>query len=454
LVHWQHTPELALIGIRLCPINLIIDPCGVTPMSGRFSGRLGFLMAGVFLSAGLAWFPGGGDSAATEKADDAIHFTERLISDKYGYAYGIAAADLNGDGYIDLVSSDTTDDKTPSKENGTLYWYENDGKGNFTKHVIAQKENGWFERLAVGDIDGDGRPDVVVVLNRGGGVVWFQNPGKPATQPWKRHVICDGKLPGAYDVTLGDFDGDDRLDVAASSWRGGNQFVWFRNPGKGGFGKEWPKQVIEEKVAETRTICAADFNGDGRIDLLGTASNASLVVWYENIGKASGGVEWKKHIIDDKSLAPIHGHPVDLDGDGDMDVVMALGMRDGPAPKEKHQVVWYENVGKPGKGTEWKKHVIGDLPNAFEAIAADLDGDGKLDVIATAWGPAGRVVWFHNPGKEGPWPMRVLKEKWPNANQVIAADFNKDGRIDLAATAERGANELRWWRNEGRAPQK
>jgi hypothetical protein len=413
--------------------------------------NLGFLLIGLLITAAVAFLPGGRDSAAAEKAEEPVRFAEELISDKYGYAYGIAAADLDGDGDVDLVSSNTTDDKTPSKENGALYWYENDGKGNFTRHVIAEKENGWFERLAIGDIDGDGRPDVVVVLNRAGGVVWFQNPGKPATQPWQRHVIVRaGNLPGAYDVTVGDFDGDGRLDVAASSWTRGNRFVWCRNPGKEGLAKEWESHVVEDGLTETRTISAADFNGDGRTDLLGTANGASLVVWYENAGKPGGPVQWKKHIIDDRSPAPIHGHPVDLDGDGDVDVVMALGMRDGPAPREKHQVVWYENVGKPGKGTEWKKHVIGDLPYAFEAIAADLDGDGKLDVIATAWGPSGQVVWFQNPGREGPWTKRVLKEKWPNANQVIAADFNKDGRTDLAATAERGANELRWWKNLGR----
>lgn len=81
-------------------------------------------------------------------------FEENLIRARYGYAYGIAAVDFDGDGDLDLVSSDTTDDKTSKKDNGTLLWFENDGNGKFTEHVIAKNEDGWFERVAVGDIDG------------------------------------------------------------------------------------------------------------------------------------------------------------------------------------------------------------------------------------------------------------------------------------------------------------
>ena len=70
--------------------------------------------------------------------------SEHLIQDKYGYAYGIAVADLDGDGDLDITSSDT-------KDNEALYWFENDGKGNFTRHFIAKKEPGWFERHAIGE---------------------------------------------------------------------------------------------------------------------------------------------------------------------------------------------------------------------------------------------------------------------------------------------------------------
>jgi hypothetical protein len=223
-------------------------------------------------------------------------------------------------------------------------------------------------------------------------------------------------------------------------------------------------------MPEARTVRAGDFNGDGMPDLLCTSfgyakvpldvtdakAHGCSVVWYENPGRPATR-PWKKHVIDGRSRAPVHGHPVDLDGDGDLDVVMALGMGKEWAPEGGQEVVWYENVGKPGKGGEWKKHRIGALPSAFEASAADLDGDGDIDVVATAWAFGDRVVWFENPGDpRGRWAVHLLKEKWYAANQVIVADLDGDGRPDIAAAADAGsrrvdgAKELRWWRNAGR----
>src|SRR5262249_33462289 len=189
------------------------------------------------------------------------------------------------------------------------------------------------------------------------------------------------------------------------------------------------------------------------VDLLATAVGAekvpptvtdvkqhgSQIVWYENPGKGATG-PWKKHVIDSTTRAPIHGQLVDLDGDGDLDVVMAHGMADERGHPDRHEVAWYENGGRPGKGTAWKKHRIGALPYAFEAVAADLDGDGHLDVVATAWSKGDRVVWFENPGDpRGPWTMHVLKKDWNAANQVIVADLNGDHRPDIVATADNGS---------------
>lgn len=379
-----------------------------------------------------------------ETAPRSIKFTEFLISNDYTYAFGVAAADLDGDGDLDLTSADAL-------PHNDLYWFENDGKGNFTRHFIQEDDPDRLERHAIADINADGRPDVVIVENLKGDLKWFENSGSPRDgKLWKRHYITKGKLPSAYDVAPVDLDGDGDLDVAASNWVG-DGIYWFENLGKEHVG-EWPKHVIEEQLPETRTICAGDFDGDGDPDLLATARKGGQVIWLENSGKPATE-PWKKHVVDNTSLFPTHGQPVDMDGDRDLDVVMALGF--GPPygdVKVAHQIVWYENDGKPASGL-WKKHVIAEpIAQAFEAVAVDLDGDGDQDVVATGWGNPGTVVWIENLGDpRSKWRIHVLKDKWINANQIITADLNGDGRPDIIACAERGSLELRWWRNEGAA---
>ncbi len=399
----------------------------------------------------VVWSSSGRPAISQERdTAAAIQFSEHLIADKYAYAYGIAAADVDRDGDLDLTSADYT-------PHNMLYLFENDSQGNFKRHYIQKDDPQRLERHMVGDVDRDGDLDVVIVKNLEGHLLWFENSGAPTDgKLWLRHVITLD-LPGAYDVALADFDQDGDLDVAGSSWVLGNQFAWFENDGMPADG-DWKKHMIEKDVAETRTMRAADFDGDGDMDLLGTARKVQQVIWYEN-HRDAGSVVWKKHLIDDKSPCPTHGNPADMDGDGDLDVVMALGFyyrpgSDDPSAsvrREDNQIVWYENDGMPGAGG-WKKHVVGtQFDDAFEAIAGDLDKDGDIDVAATSWRTPGRVVWFENHGdSKGKWTLHMLKDNWRSANQVIIADLNGDGRPDIAACAEHGSYEFRWWRNEGR----
>jgi hypothetical protein len=401
-------------------------------------------VAAIVLSSLLAT-PGIGQVKETANS---IQFSEHLIAEKYAYAYGIAAGDIDGDGDLDMTSADYT-------PHDMLYLFENDGSGSFKRHLIQKEDPERLERHRLGDVDGDQDLDVVIVKNLRGHLLWFENNGSPFDgKLWRRHVITTN-LPGAYDVTLADFNQDGHLDVAGSSWVLGNQFAWFENDGNPA-GGEWKKHLIEKDVPETRTMRAADFDGDGDADLLGTIRQASRVVWYEN-RRTADAVSWTSHVIDGESVCPAHGNPSDMDGDGDVDVVMALGFyyrpdSDDPHAshtREENQVVWYENDGS--RAAPWRKHVIGaKFDDAFEAVAGDLDADGDIDVAATSWRNTGRVAWFENQGNpKGTWKHHLLKDNWRSANQVIITDLNGDGRLDIAACAEHGSYEFRWWRNEG-----
>ena len=381
---------------------------------------------------------------ASTNAQSKVRFSEHLIWKKYKYNYGICAADLDGDGDKDLISAD-------AGEKGSLFWFENEGGSFKRRHFITKDEPHRLERHRVADINRDGHLDVVIVENFFGDVKWYQNPGKSLRKKlWKRHYITKGGLLGAYDVDTADFDGDGHVDVVASSWRLGKKFVWYSNPGNES-GK-WKSRTIDKLPEDSRAVRVGDFNGDGRPDVLGTSAKARLVLWYENTGK-KGKKMWKRHVIDLPLFAqPVHGEPYDLDKDGDLDVVMALG---GFGTRDNGFVVWYENQGKHDGRIRWKRHTVNkNLPRGFEVVAGDLDGDGDIDLAGTGF-DSGIVAWFENPGKgKKVWPRHVLKTGWVHANQILIVDLNGDKRNDIAAVAELGTLEFRWWRNEGKKAKK
>ena len=400
-----------------------------------------------------------------------VRFTEQLIWGGFRYNWGVQAVDLDGDGFVDLTASDALGGRmkpepfagekpaVPAEITGirsNLYWFKNDGKGGFERRFIARDvPHGRLERHVIADVNRDGRPDVVSLDNFYGDLMWFENPGPAATgrgDLWMKHFITKGGMLGAEDLTVADFDGDGHIDVASAGWRLGNRYMWFRNPGLSGAGADWTGSYIDGGFPVARSIFAGDINADGRSDLLATSDAASIVLWYENVAAPKGQVEWRRNVIDlpgaPPAGQPVFGKLVDLNRDGRLDILMAFG---GWGTSKEGGVAWYENSGVEDGRVQWKKHLITDaLPGGFEAVAADLDGDGDLDVVATGETP-GQIAWFENPGHPaGLWVKHTLRAEWIHANQVIVADLNHDGRPDIVAVADYGSLELRWWRNDGK----
>lgn len=374
-----------------------------------------------------------------------LQLVEELLSSLQSYSFGVGAADLDGDGDLDITYADAL-------RNSDLHWFISDGSGNssgLSYHMLIEDMPRELGRHVFADINKDGRLDVIIGEGRHGNLVWLQNEGRPQLEsPWKKHFIAQGDFSGAYDCAVADYDGDGDLDVAANSCANGN-VLWFENSGSPEDGRPWKAHVISEGLGELRCMRAADFDCDGDSDLLVSARVRGQVLWYENTGRpAAQG--WKQHVVDDQASRATHGEPCDMDGDGDRDIVMSLGFGPEEDQGTPHEVVWYENGGDPRK-QPWAKHRISELHQAFDAFPVDLDSDGDLDVLATGWSTPGRLVWCENSGDpETGWTTHVIKEPWTNANQVIAADFNGDGRPDIAATADQGSNQLIWWINAGR----
>ena len=382
----------------------------------------------------------GGDTMAEH-----IRFEEGLIGDGFSYAFGISTVDLTGNGFPDIVAMDT---------DVGLYWFENDGSGRFTRHVIHERAGEWLERHEIADIDGDGRPEIVSVDNKGGSLLWFEFDGDPRERrSWTHHYITDGGFPGAYDLAVADLDGDGDLDVAATNWRIGNEVAWFENRQGRYVGDDavWVKHTIEEGIGEPRTILAVDFDRDGRMDLLGSAVAGNQVIWYENPGDPARK-PWTKHVID-SSPQPTHGSP------GGHERRRSPGCRHGP----RHATAGGRGGGAaPGRLVrEPRRCAAGALAQARHRRVLPQRVRGGRGGSRRRWPGRGgghrmagnrpRGLFKHGGDPRGPWSMQVLKEGWTNADQVILVDLDRDGRLDIIAAAERGSNELRWWRNLGPA---
>lgn len=384
------------------------------------------------------------DCGAQEIPQGPLRFQERLLTDDITYAAGVGAADLDNDGDIDLTYTD-------SSGHDDLNWLENtDGTSEgLVLHQLLENKPSELARHVIADLTKDGKLDVVIGECRSGDVMWLHNfDAKQITSPWKQKFIAKGGLRNTYDYVVADFDKDKDADVAALSYMNGN-IVWFENDGNPANDTEWAAHIIATGLGELQTMRGGDFDGDGDTDVLVTQRMAGRVLWFENTGRKTAS-KWPDHTIDAEAWSVSHGTSCDLDADGDLDVLMAMGFSPKADDRTVHQIVWYENTGNVRDDQPWPRTRITVLLHAFEAVPADLDGDGDLDVVATGWAKPGRLVWCENPGDpRGEWSKHILKEGWENANQIVVADFNGDQRPDIAVTADSGTNELRWWINEG-----
>ena len=151
------------------------------------------------------------------------------------------------------------------------------------------------------------------------------------------------------------------------------------------------KKVITANAPGAACVFATDINGDGYCDVVSASYGDSTVAWYENDGANPPG--FIRHVISNTALGTLYVHAADIDGDGDLDVVAYNN-------DSYSSIVWYENKG--GRNPSFVPRTVAyDAHGAIGVIALDVNGDGHTDIVGAASITSG-IAWYENDGATPP----------------------------------------------------
>lgn len=305
-----------------------------------------------------------------------IQWTRFVISYNFVQAGSVFASDLDNDSLIDVIGAARIGDE--------VAWWDNDGGGNpatWTKYIISSGYDLAHEVYAC-DLDQDGDQDVFAAASDDNEITWWRNDGGSPVQ-WTEQII-DSAFMGAKSVHVGDFDGDDDLDVVGAAILD-HDITWWRNDG--GDPIEWTEFLIAGSFYGAHRVEAIDMDGDSLLDVLGAGYFANAIVWWRNEG--GDPINWTSHTVGLSFNGACIAQGVDLDNDTDIDVV-------GTA-QAGNQVAWWRN--DDGSATQWTKFVIDSLYRAWPLYCCDLDQDGDIDVVSgSSWAGTNVVKWYENQG--------------------------------------------------------
>jgi hypothetical protein len=320
--------------------------------------------------------------------------------------------------------------------------------------------------LQMADLDRDGHFDIISVHEDSGHIrVAF---GSADPDAWTLVTLAHGEEAAAVeDVAIGDLNGDGWLDIIAACEEA--HLIYLENPGHSARTGKWASIIPEQTKGRGSwlRVFLADMNGDGRLDV--TAANkgaadiiapdaedkiASTTSLFTLSGPPLEQSSWQEQVLLRRGIANT-AQPVDVDGDGDLDLLAAS--------RNAQQMFLLENLGTKADGT--LNIAVHDMPieagfvapagwvgraNAFQSGWADLDGDGRPDLVVnaleTSTDDPARIglVWLKQPEALGePWVLHRIGDVLPDwIAGLQLADIDGDGDLDVMAGGYSGLNIL------------
>ena len=392
----------------------------------------------------------------------------------------IATADFDRDGDSDVAIVSLRDDRVIA--------FESLSHGLGDPIEVSNGELDGPRSIAAGDLDEDGNPDLVAGGSNNDTVGWFENI---SDQP--EDVNAPAEAPANVTGSYGVHSIYMRWDLVPISGNGGSPIsryvatavpsgegvegecsvvatqgwcqilgltsnieysVTVRGENAVGAGPESDPSItaipvgpdggtfeladesaISEDSDAVTSVHAVDLDGDGDYDVLSASLGDSTIAWHENLGDDTFS---GKNVLSDTVEKPYSVRAGDLDGDGDVDVLATT--------REGDEVVWFANNGDGSFGE--RQTLIGDIKEAVFAIPADMDVDGDQDVVFASYA-GDYVAWSENMGAEVFGDARMIATEVDGAWNLHVTDINQDGHPDVVS-ASVNDDTVAWHLNEGR----
>ncbi len=336
------------------------DVCLLANLAG--SGRPDILIGGKYGEDNLVWY----ESPA---------WIPHTIGQAYLEAGGVLL-DINGDGRVDLVVGEAHGGGSPQPGGGVeLYWFEQpaDPRQPWPRHVI---ENGFhrYHSQAVGDVDGDGQPEIVIASQEAGIVAYYDIPANLDVPRWPfecRHIIAEALCTEG--LAVGDVNGDGRNEVIAG--------CGYLAPPAEPNGR-WLYRLLADM--HWPVVALGDVNGDGLPELVAAEGESypARVAWFD---LRSG----EMHLLAADLFHPHSLALADFSGDGSLDIMVAeMGLGRWEHPR---MIVYYHD----GRGHFEPEILTTNVPTHM-ATVGDLNGDGRPDIVGKPYFPGRCVdVWWN-----------------------------------------------------------